>query len=607
MRFYFRSTFASLSVFTFLTLGFVSELDAATYYVSPNGNDSNNGLSTSAPWRTISKVNGVNFAAGDRILFQGDATFAGTISLDANDRGTSSNPIIVSSYGTGRATINAGNETGFLAFNTAGITLSNLKFVGAGASVNTKDGVNFYTGLSGNVKLDGITIDNVEVSGFGKCGVSVGSWNNQTGYRDVRITNVFAHDNLHAGIATYAQVPNVHSNVYVGSCVAYNNFGNPKSSGNTGSGIVLGNVINATIERCVAYSNGKNNFAPTEGPVGIWAYDSSYVTIQYNEAYSNRTGSGKDGGGFDLDINVSNSIMQYNYSYDNDGAGYLLCCGNDNRDNVIRYNISANDGRKNGYAGIHTYGNITGAEIYNNTVYLTQTNGSPRAVLLVTGTTNLRFLNNIFYGVGGARLLEASSGQSGLVFLGNNYFATNGSFSIRFNNVNYSTLDSWRNASGQETVSGVAIGSGMDPKLVAPGTGGILNNAYGLTNVTAYKLQKDSPMIDRGVNLNTYYSTTGLTDFYGAPLMQGAGFDVGVHEWTPDFVQVSRLDAPLFKDGVFSFEAIGPIGATNAVQFSTDLVSWATLTNIVNTTGTITFEDIPVKGTTRKYFRSKQL
>lgn len=29
-------------------------------------------------------------------------------------------------------------------------------------------------------------------------------------------------------------------------------------------------------------------------------------------------------GGFDLDRGVTNSVMQYNCSYDNDGAGYLI-------------------------------------------------------------------------------------------------------------------------------------------------------------------------------------------------------------------------------------------------------------------------------------------
>ena len=49
--------------------------------------------------------------------------------------------------------------------------------------------------------------------------------------------------------------------------------------------------------------------------------------------------------------------MQYNYSHDNDGPGYLLLhssagarrAGN----NIVRYNISQNDARKNDYGAIY--------------------------------------------------------------------------------------------------------------------------------------------------------------------------------------------------------------------------------------------------------------
>ena len=52
---------------------------------------------------------------------------------------------------------------------------------------------------------------------------------------------------------------------------------------------------------------------------------------------------------------MTNSVMQYNYSHDNDGAGYGLYQGSTSApwsNNVVRYNISQNDGRKNGYGAI---------------------------------------------------------------------------------------------------------------------------------------------------------------------------------------------------------------------------------------------------------------
>ncbi len=528
MRFLSGSVRASFVVFVTLCLcSAVSH--AATYYVSASGNDSNNGQSPGAAWRSVNKVNSVNFVAGDTILFEGGRIFAGNLYFDSADRGTASNQITIGSYGSGRSTINGGSDNAFLAYNTAGLAIKNINFTGSGPTANKKDGVSFFTDLPGNVKLAGITLDGVEVSGFGNCGIHIGSWNNQTGYRDVHIVNVVARDNLHAGIATYAQVPRVHANVYIGYSRAFNNFGNPASNKNTGSGIVLGGVTGAMIERSVAFNNGKNNFAPTEGPVGIWAYNSDRVVIQFNEAYANRTGSGKDGGGFDLDIDVQNSVMQYNYSHDNDGAGYLLCCDASNSGNVIRYNISQNDGRKNGYAAIFFFFYMDNTEIYNNTIYMNQTGGSPRAVYLQSGTTNMRFRNNIFYTAGGARLIEVSGGQSGLLFQGNCYFAS-GAFSIMQNGANFSSFDAWRNATGQESLNGSKTGFNLDPQLNGAGAGWTLNNANALFTLSAYTLKDSSPLVDQGLNLNSFGVNPGPSDFFGGAVMQGAGHDVGAHE-----------------------------------------------------------------------------
>ena len=88
----------------------------------------------------------------------------------------------------------------------------------------------------------------------------------------------------------------------------------------SGSGIILGNVDGGTIEWSRAYDNGRLGNAG----VGIWTHDSTRILIQYNESFDNHTSGDADGGGFDLDGGVTHSIMQHNYSHDNDGAGYGL-------------------------------------------------------------------------------------------------------------------------------------------------------------------------------------------------------------------------------------------------------------------------------------------
>ena len=58
--------------------------DAKNYYISASGNDANAGTSTTAPWKSINKVNSYfsSMAAGDSILFKRGETFYGTIRVN---------------------------------------------------------------------------------------------------------------------------------------------------------------------------------------------------------------------------------------------------------------------------------------------------------------------------------------------------------------------------------------------------------------------------------------------------------------------------------------------------------------------------------------------
>jgi parallel beta-helix repeat protein len=84
---------------------------ATDYYVSSSGNDSNDGLSTSSPWRTITRVNSYfpSLRAGDRILFRRGDTFYGTIKILKS--GSSGSPITIGAYGSGNKPIITGFTT----------------------------------------------------------------------------------------------------------------------------------------------------------------------------------------------------------------------------------------------------------------------------------------------------------------------------------------------------------------------------------------------------------------------------------------------------------------------------------------------------------------
>ena len=407
------------------------------------GDDSNSGSSETQPWRSIDRVNAAQLLPSDSVWFRADQTFSGNLCLTDIRQSSKQTPSVVTigSYGSGRATIDAGAGAGFIVKNRGGVHLVNLNFVGAGVSKNIGSGISFINTLPGDTKLSDIQIHRVDVSGFKYSGINFvaqpidRSW---SGFRDVKITNTTSHDNGDAGINCIGawnpgQKGYAHADFYIGNCSAYRNAGIPGKGSHSGSGIVLAQVDGAIIEHCRAYENGSLNDYEGGGPVGIWAWDANRVVIQSNESHHNRTGSSKDGAGFDLDGGVTNSVVQYNYSHDNDGAGYLLAQFAGARPfygNVLRYNLSVNDGRRNRYGGIHLWstganGGITDTTFYANRIYTAQSaHGNPAAVDCSSeGIHNIRLYNNCFQTDGKAVLVRSETNQNA-VFEGNS-FGTN--------------------------------------------------------------------------------------------------------------------------------------------------------------------------------------
>ncbi len=538
---------ATLRNSTFACLLFLASSASATdFYVSSTGLDNNRGTSPAEAWRTIQRVNNSHYAPGDRILFEGGTTFSGNLFLDESDAGSPADPITVGSYGTGRATIYAGDGTGILIHNAGGFVIRDLFIIGSGSTTNTGDGIFFFTDLPGDVKLPYIRIDHVDAARFGDYGILIGANNVNTGYRDVRITFTIASDNRMGGIFTYAQNPNVHEDVYIGYSSAFRNSGQAGLLFNSGNGITMSSVNGGTIERSVAHDNGWLSDAGN-GPIGIWAFNSTRITLQFNESYHNLTGGEKDGGGFCFDLNTSHSVMQYNYSHDNAGAGYQLAHKPDNfahTGNVIRFNISENDGRGHGYAAIQTWGRILNAEIYNNTVYVTPqpagATGVPRAILIKNSSITLQdpehlhFRNNIIQTTGSIRLIEAQAsaldGAVDIRFEGNNYFTTGGSFKIVWGATTYTSLAAWR-AAGQERLNGVDVGLSVDPQFLKPNAHMTFDNASMLPGLYAYRLKASSPLIDAGIDLRTRGIEAGTRDYFGGILAVNGLFDLGAHEY----------------------------------------------------------------------------
>ncbi len=488
---------------------------ARSYYFSTSGNDNNEG-SMDHPLQTISKLNGLHLNAGDAVYCNASDVFKGSIVIDSSKYGTPDNPIVISSYGNGKAIINGGDLNALTIYNSAYINVSNLQFKGNGRkNGNIKDGV-----IINNSK--NISVNNLEISGFQKSGLLI--------YNSSKISNVnvYVHNNGAAGITVEGMYDNkvTSRDIIITHCQAVNNPGDPTNLTNhSGNGIVVGHCTNVIIDKCSATDNGWDMPRIGNGPVGIWAYEADSIIIQYCLSYHNKTSpGGADGGGFDLDGGVTNSTVQYCLSYENQGSGYCMFQywgASPWHNNVIRYNISENDGTvSDSRAGAYVWNSSSDekqfhdCDFYNNTIY-----NSKEAALSYSEKSqrkNFRFFNNIF--IGKDSLIRGSKGID--VFLGNDWLC----LTSRFNLDGIHDMETWAKKNNQEQMSGKMVGLNINPLFINPGNAET-TSADSLKQFNNYQLPKNSLLRRVGINLKSVFKiNTGGYDFFtGIPPASGIG------------------------------------------------------------------------------------
>jgi hypothetical protein len=513
-----------------------------TYYVAPNGSNNNTGKSPRSPWKNLSKVNTSVFMAGDRCLFQGGQSFSGSLTLgpanwSAVKPPNPNAPVTFGSYGSGQAAISSSSSSGFRARNIGSLTLRDLIFTGSGG--HGVPGVFIGNALQGDIKLPGVTVTNITVSGYSGHGIVIGGDHERSGYSGALISNCVVHDCTKSGINSYGSVDYAHTNITVTACVAYNIQGDA-SGEPTGSPIFLGSVNVGLIQFCHGYNSGGKNIG-SNGPVGIWAYQSNAVTIQFCEADHIATGTTHDGGGFDLDGGCTNCTIQYCYSHDNYGHGFMGYAYKGVQawsGNSYRFNISQGDGTHKGsvraaFAFSNDGSAMSGIAVYCNTVF-SNIKGSCAFGVFGSNVTGA-IANNILFAAEGSMLIDTNdvTPSSSLIFRGNDYWST-GNFSVRWAGVTYDSLVGWQAASGQEMIEGINVGHNADPLLTNPGGAGT-TNGYAPTRLSAYRLKHGSSMVGAGLNLQNLLSINpGARDFFNntIPHKIGTGFNVGADSGT---------------------------------------------------------------------------
>jgi hypothetical protein len=485
-------------------------------------------------------VNQVSFRPGDQILFQGGSTFAGNLSFDSQDIGRPDAPITVGSYGDEPATIAASDGTGIAVTDASDIGIADLQLVGSGYATNVGDGIRFTNNLPG-VTLANLAASSVTVHGFGQVGIDFLGVNGSLDFTNVSVTYSSANDNGNGGVQVLGQ--GNARDIHISQVQAILNAGSADIG--SGFGILVFGANEVVIEYSVTGDNGwlAGNHGETGG---IEAIADHRVLLQYNEAYSNYFGN-SDGDGIILDV-TNDSIMQFNYTHDNDGAGLFLFAetGFTSTDNIIRYNISQNDARTQGatYGGIFVGTDVIDADIYNNTVFMASSPKSSPAAIRLLGLlgSSIHVRNNIFTTTGGVPVVSSDGTGTDVLFQANDYDSGRSPFGIRWNNITYQKLAAWQGSTGQEMRAGKAVGFHVDPRLNDPGRGATIGNADRLNMLTAYQLREGSPVSHAGLDLSEFgiiwdpyaYASDAFldqffnpnpTDFYGNAL-PAAGSDL---------------------------------------------------------------------------------
>jgi len=300
-----------------------------------------------------------------------------------------------------------------------------------------------------------------------------------------------------------------------------------------GDGILVCESQGALVEHNVV--NGQAMRAKGAN-AGIWAWNSFDTLFRYNESFDGPAYN-QDGCSYDSDYWCAGTTFEYNYSHDTP-MGFMLMMGNNNTD-IIRYNVSQNDG----LAWRHGAGNTSSESyIYNNVFYydgadwvFNHSNGGGSAL---GDAYNWCMYNNIYYNYNTEVPSKWGSAETTAESWNNSYLKQAG-------NLVYE-------ASGIHDPGEIPNAIQADPLFENPGGGESATiSEDGMTatsnweSLKAYALKEGSAAIGNGVYVNVVPASSpenkGLwdytsdrnakTDFFGNALYDGAP-DIGIMEMT---------------------------------------------------------------------------
>ena len=500
---------------------------ARTFYVNgKSGDDRQLGRTPNQAWQSLDRVNQEPFRPGDQILFRAGTRYRGQFKPHGSGAMVegSVQPIIVSRYGDGpKPRIDgAGRERAAVYLrNVEYWEVTDLEVTNTGSSREAgRRGILIHAenfGTAHHIHLRNLHIHDVNGSLVKEeGGGSAVQWRNEGDAQPSRFDGLV--------IEGY-HIERCARNAITGSGYWRRDQWHPSRNvvvrGNLieevpGDGIVPTGCDGALVEHNVM-RDCPRLLPEGEAAAGIWPWSSDNTVIQFNEVSGHK--APWDAQGFDADWNCRGTLIQYNYSHDNDG-GFLLICNNGevgqpisvgNVGTRVRYNISVNDGLRSRLTpqkgmfspAFHISGPVSNTQLYNNLIYAPKKPAAEIDRTLVQMDNwggpwpqGTYFANNIF---DVAEETPWDDGEAtGTVFECNLY---HGPFA---------------DVPDDPHALRVAPQFADAPATAPPGR----------DHLRGFRLQPSSPLIDAGTSIPKH----GKHDFWGHRVPRGAHMDIGPGE-----------------------------------------------------------------------------
>ncbi|KAA0267394.1 MAG: hypothetical protein EDQ89_11770, partial [Acidobacteria bacterium] len=398
---------------------------AATTHVDCDAASAGADGSRQHPLTTLADASARPLGPGAKLLLRRGSACAGTLALTGS--GSKARPALVGAYGRGpRPLIGASGEDGVRLENVSHVVVEGLEVINPGDGTVKKRGVRL---LAAGETVAGVTVRDLHVHDVGgnldkdfggsggiqvdSAGPGVGRFRHLV-IEDNRIEDVSRSGIFVVGVAggerprASAPWPEASSGVRIRR---------NEIRRIAGDGIVALGTDGARVRRNLVRRGNRagRGLADPAGMIcnaGIWAFHANNTVIEHNEVAGMRF-NGCDGSGFDIDYDQDGTVVQFNYSHDNEGGFMLLCTDTEPRTAAVRFNLSVNDGFSfNSSPCSRPTGSYEGLRIHNNTIVGPDPGvailGNPSETLF--GPSGLDFFNNALVATEAGRAFACGPG-----------------------------------------------------------------------------------------------------------------------------------------------------------------------------------------------------